>query len=109
MSEENTMNRSFSVTRPICTAALSLSITSAVSLVAACGGSAPPPKTEAAVKEEPKAPKSGGGPTIEQELGSIDERAVERKFSDLQAKLETCHTKGRDHVEYLAGDVKVFL
>ena len=46
---------------------------------------------------------------MEQELGSIDERAVERKFDELQGKLEGCHKQGRSRVEYLAGDVKVFL
>ncbi|MDF2696860.1 MAG: hypothetical protein K0S65_5243 [Labilithrix sp.] len=76
---------------------------------AACGGSAPPPKTEEAVKEEPKVERPSGGPTIEQELGSIDQRAVEKKFFDLQGKLESCHKQGRDRVEYLSGDVKVFL
>lgn len=77
--------------------------------VAACGGSAPPPKTEEAVKEEPKTESTGRAPMVEQELGSIDQRAVEKKFFDLQSKLESCHAKGRDRVEYLSGDVKVFL
>jgi hypothetical protein len=79
------------------------------SVALACGGSTPPPKMEEAAKEEPREAKPSGGPTIEQELGSIDERAVEKKFNDLQTKLETCHKKGRDRVDYLAGDVKVFL
>ncbi|MBX3203930.1 MAG: AgmX/PglI C-terminal domain-containing protein [Labilithrix sp.] len=77
--------------------------------VAACGGTTPPPKTEEAVKEEPTRETPSGGPTIEQELGSIDQRAVEKKFDALQAKLETCHKQGRDRVDYLAGDVKVFM
>ncbi len=76
--------------------------------LAACGGGTPPPKTEeatpAATGERPKK-----GPTVEQELGSIDQRAVEKKFADLQGKLQACHTKGRDRVDFLAGDVKVFL
>lgn len=75
----------------------------------ACGGSTPPPKTEEPAYEEPVRKAPSGGPMIEQELGSIDQRAVERKFEALQSKLEVCHTRGRDRVEYLAGDVKVFL
>ncbi len=92
-------------TRHCVVIALSLS----AAALSACGGSKPPPKTEEAAKEEPKQERTGGGPMVEQELGSIDQRAVEKKFFDLQAKLETCHKQGRDRVEYLSGDVKVFL
>ena len=88
----------------------SLSLVACLSVSAlACGGSQPPPKTEEAVKEAPREQQTSGGPTIEQELGSIDQRAVEKKFDDLQSKLEGCHKQGRDRVEYLSGDVKVFL
>jgi hypothetical protein len=46
---------------------------------------------------------------MSQELGSIDQRAVEQTFAKLQGKLESCHSQGRGRVEYLSGDVKVFL
>ncbi len=95
-----------SLTTRRCVAALSLSFLAAL---AACGGSKPPPKMEEAPKEEVKSETPSGGPMVEQELGSIDQRAVEKKFFDLQSKLETCHKQGRDRVEYLSGDVKVFL
>jgi hypothetical protein len=76
----------------------------------ACGGSAPPPKTDDTPKEEPRRRgNNAGGPTMSQELGSIDQRAVEQTFDRLQNKLESCHRQGRQRVEYLAGDVKVFL
>ncbi|MCW5836166.1 MAG: AgmX/PglI C-terminal domain-containing protein [Labilithrix sp.] len=98
---------SVSTRRPI---VLTLSLFAGVSLAAvACGGSTPPPKTEEPAREEPAREVPSGGPTIEQELGSIDQRAVERKFDDLQSKLEVCHKQGRDRVEYLSGDVKVFM
>lgn len=80
-----------------------------VSALAACGGSKPPPKMEEAPAVEAPRHRGGGGASVSQELGSIDQRAVERTFDGLQAKLEACHTKGRSRVEYLAGDVKVFL
>jgi hypothetical protein len=83
---------------------------STAALATGCGGSKPPPKTEETAKDETaKSEGGGGGPTVEQELGSIDQRAVEKKFDELQGKLEGCHQQGRDRVEYLAGDVKVFL
>jgi hypothetical protein len=81
---------------------------SSFAALAACGGSAPPPKTEEPARE-PSRERTGGGPAVEQELGSIDQGAVEKKFQDLRAKLEACHTKGRGRVDYLAGDVKAFL
>ncbi len=74
----------------------------------ACGG-APPPKVDEPVKEETRERK---GPNLQmsQELGSIDQRAVEKTFAGLvQGPLETCHKQGRDRVEVLTGDVKVFL
>lgn len=86
--------------------------TLAVTLVSvACGGSAPPPETTEAVKDgAPRATKSsGGGAAVSQELGSIDQRAVEQTLAKLETKLETCHKQGRDRVEYLSGDMKVFL
>jgi hypothetical protein len=82
----------------------------AVAALAACGGSTPPPKTEDTAKDEaPAREPSSGGASVSQELGSIDQRAVEQTFERLQSKLEGCHTQGRERIEYLAGDVKVFL
>jgi hypothetical protein len=47
---------------------------------------------------------------MSQELGSIDQRKVEQTFANLvNGPLENCHKQGRDRVEYLTGDVKVFL
>lgn len=99
------MTLSFSKTSPRLVLAACLS-----GALVACGGTQPPPKTEEAVREPPReSEEPSGGPTIEQELGSIDPRAVEKRFDDLQSKLQGCHSQGRDRVEYLSGDVKVFL
>lgn len=92
--------------------ALSGSLLCSLASLVACGGSTPPPKTDDVPVQEPTASKprsGGGGPSIQQELGSIDPKAVEKTFAGLQSKLEKCHTEGRDRVEYLSGDVKVFL
>lgn len=78
------------------------------SLACGCGGSAPPPKVEEAPQEEPRASRAPL-PQMQQELGSIDERAVAQTFQQLQSKVEICHDKGRRRIEYLTGDVKVFL
>lgn len=77
-------------------------------LLAGCGSS-PPPKVEEPVKEE-RSQSSGPKLQMSQELGSIDERKVEQTFASLvSGTLENCHKQGRDRVEYLTGDVKVFL
>ena len=76
----------------------------------ACGGNTPPPKTEETARQEaPRNEATGGAPSVSQELGSIDQRAVEQMFDKLQTKLEVCHKQGRGRVEYLSGDMKVFL
>lgn len=75
---------------------------------AACG-SAPPPKVEEPKPEEPAARPTGPTPQVSQELGSIDQRAVEQTFNRLQDAFEKCHSDGRERVEYLSGDVKVFM
>jgi hypothetical protein len=74
-------------------------------------GSAPPPPPEPPKTDDDSANKRPTGPTpqVEQELGSIDQRAVERKFGALQGEFEKCHQQGRDRVEYLSGDVKIFM
>lgn len=82
---------------------------SAILGVAACGGGAPPPEEPKAEQHETVSRPQTGGPQMQQELGSIDERAVAQTFQRLTGQTEGCHAKGRDRVEYLAGDVKVFL
>ena len=76
----------------------------------ACG-SAPPPPPEQPKTDNDSSSKRPTGPTpqVEQELGSIDQRAVERKFGALQGEFEKCHQQGRDRVEYMSGDVKIFM
>jgi hypothetical protein len=80
-------------------------------LVAVACGSAPPPPPAQPKPESDDTAKRPSGPTpqVEQELGSIDQRAVERKFGALQGELEKCHQQGRDRVEYMSGDVKIFM
>ncbi len=88
----------------------SLSFLSLLSLLslAACGSS-PPPKADEPVAEQ-RSSSSGPKLQMSQELGSIDERKVQQTFDSLvNGTLENCHKQGRDRLEYLTGDVKVFL
>jgi len=84
-------------------------ITTIVLAFVACG-SKPPPAVEEPVKEQTRPRSTGPTPQVSQELGSIDQRKVEQTFAGLVAgPLETCHKQGRDRIEFLTGDVKVFL
>ncbi|MBX3192881.1 MAG: AgmX/PglI C-terminal domain-containing protein [Labilithrix sp.] len=83
---------------------------SVVTACAACGASTPPPPPLEPTAEEPRERKTGGLPSVSQELGSIDPKKVEQTFKNLQVgAIETCHKQGRDRIEFLTGDVKVFL
>lgn len=92
--------------------AMQAAAAAAVLLAAAmvgCGGS-PPPKIEEPAPDSSRPQRSGPVPQMSQELGSIDQRKVEQTFANLQSgQLQTCHTQGRDRIEFLTGDVKVFL
>lgn len=89
---------------------IALLVSTFVATVTACG-SKPPPKAEEPAKDESHSQRSSGPtPQVAQELGSIDQRKVEQTFAGLiSGALESCHTKGRDRIEFLTGDVKVFL
>ena len=76
----------------------------------ACGGPAVGPV--AAPRAEPLAESgaaSGPLPEVSQELGSINADAVDRTFDGLQSKMQDCFKTGLGRVEYLGGEVAVFL
>lgn len=75
----------------------------------ACG-SKPPPPVERPKSDEISSHSGAPSPVVEQELGSLDQRAVERKLNELQqGAIEKCHRSGRERIEYLTGDVKLFM
>jgi hypothetical protein len=79
-------------------------------LLAACGSKPPPPAAEPVKEATSSSRPSGPTPQVSQELGSIDQRKVEQTFASLvSGPLETCHKQGRDRIEFLTGDVKLFL
>ncbi len=80
-------------------------------IVAACGGSTPPaaaPTSDDSSASQSQAP-SGPAPQVSQELGSIDQHQVEVTFDHLQGKIQNCFKQGLGRIEYLGGDVSVFL
>ncbi len=81
------------------------------SVLVACGGKeeAKAPVADQAEDSPQRSARQKPLPQVQQELGSIDQREVEKVFAKLQNPLEKCHVQGRDRVEYLSGDVKVFM
>lgn len=83
----------------------------------ACGGD-PPAKSPSDANDTTTSSESSGGgngggaggPVMQQELGSMDLRAVEKMFDNLlNGPLESkCHKEGRSRIEYLSGEVKLF-
>jgi hypothetical protein len=83
-----------------------------VALAAACGGSKPPeaeaPALDPAAQSSRSKPLSGG-PSVSQELGSIDPQDADRVFQSVQGQFQTCQKTGMKRVGPLAGDVKFFV
>ncbi len=83
-------------------------LVSLCTLVAACGGSEPPPK-DATIKDH--APKTGDGPTVSasSEIGGLNEDAVDAAFKSSVKGLQRCIDSGAKRVEFLGGSVSFFL
>ena len=81
-----------------------------IAFVAACGGSPTPadPSEHMAELSESAgthAGRKGGGPSVQSELGEIDQKEAERAFANAEAAIAGCHKKGVARIEYLSGDV----
>jgi hypothetical protein len=75
-----------------------------------CGcSSPPPPKPPPPPEPEPEKTEAPPAAVVQQELGSIDDGAIEGVFVKIGTDLEACHGAGRARVASLAGDVTVFL
>jgi hypothetical protein len=72
-----------------------------------CGASPPPAAEEA----RPGAPEGRtehqtGGPSVESEIGGLDDGKVKQTFEHLAGPLNGCFTKGTARLAYLGGDVR---
>jgi hypothetical protein len=81
------------------------------SFLVACGGSAPPAEspTPDPTPAATARPRQRSGPSVSQELGSIDKTAVDAVFLKLGSSVRQCQKLGVGRVEYLSGDYKLFL
>lgn len=76
--------------------------------VAACSSPPPPkpPPPPDPPKEEAPPPAA---PVVQEELGSIDNNAVDGAFGGIEGDIESCLVAGRARVSSLGGDVTVFM
>ncbi|MEO8875913.1 MAG: AgmX/PglI C-terminal domain-containing protein [Polyangiaceae bacterium] len=80
-------------------------------VLAACGAG-PAAGPVAPAQPDPVAESGAGSgalPQVSQELGSINQDAVEKNFDRLQGKIQSCFKAGASRIDYLDGDVAVFL
>jgi hypothetical protein len=75
-----------------------------------CGGTTQPVQTPESteVKAKPSAFRKTA-PGISQELGSLDPKEVDKVFARLTDKFLSCQKAAMSRIEFLAGDVKVFV
>ncbi len=72
-----------------------------------CGASAPPP-AEAPVEDPNKGAREQrtSGPSVESEIGGLDDLKVKQTFEHLSGKLNGCYTSGAQRIGYMAGEVR---
>ena len=76
-----------------------------LSLPPGCGASPPPaeePKAEVAAEREHHA----SGPSVESEIGALDDTKVKQTFEHVSGRLTGCFSQGAQRIAYLAGDVR---
>ena len=90
-----------------------LLFTCALSPLFGCGGAkqeeAQSPDSQNEQNHSRESGKRGSGMQMSTELGVIDAKATQATFNRLQSKLDHCYKSGLQRVDYLSGDVKIFL
>jgi hypothetical protein len=75
-----------------------------------CGGNNQPAQGPESTEVKPKtsSPRKNA-PGISQELGSLDPKEVDKVFARLTDKFLSCQKAAMSRIEFLAGDIKVFV
>lgn len=79
------------------------------SAVAGCGGDKKPPAAPVHEDEPEDDGPSGPRMQMKSELGQIDQAETEKTFQSLGPDLQKCFTDGLKRVEYLSGDIKIYI
>lgn len=75
----------------------------------ACGGEAPPAEVPKVETQPDSGPRRAALPSIEAELGALDQGKVKAAFQKSQDRLMACYTQGAQRLAYLSGEVKFFV
>jgi hypothetical protein len=94
------VNRSFISSSTIFAASLCLQ---------GCGGSEPPPEAPTPATTTRAAAQPKRGMSVSGQLGSLDDKAVDRKFGSLMPKFQSCITDGMSRVEFLGGHMRFLI
>ena len=79
-----------------------------IASAAACGSTTPPPKEPEPQVEATSRPTSSGM-KVSSELGTINQRGVERTFKGLDNHFDQCEEQGQKRVEVLSGRIAFFI
>jgi hypothetical protein len=83
-----------------------LPLSFACTILVACGSSAPPEARGPASDDSAPRGPSGGGLSIESEIGALNEEQVVETFQNASGELSRCFAQGAQRIPYLAGLVR---
>jgi hypothetical protein len=89
--------------------AASLTLAAALAVVTGCGGAPPPKAAETTSAPEASSGEAASGPSIESEIGGLNEAQVKAAFGRASSNLSACFNKGAERLPYLAGEVRFVL
>ena len=80
-----------------------------VTALVACGGETPQPEVPKVEAPPEEGPRRAALPSVESEVGALDQAKVKAAFQKSQDRLMACYTKGAQRLAYLSGEVKFFV
>lgn len=86
-----------------------LALTTALAVVTGCGGAPPPKAPEATNPREGSSGETASGPSVESEIGGLNEAQVKATFGRASNSLSACFNKGAERLPYLSGEVHFVL
>lgn len=87
----------------------SLILATAIAVMTGCGGAPPPKAPEATNEREGSSGESSSGPSVESEIGGLNEAQVKATFGRASNSLSACFNKGAERLPYLSGEVHFVL
>ena len=86
-----------------------LALVMALAVVTGCGGAPQPKAPEATNDREASSREASSGPSVESEIGGLNEAQVKATFGRASNSLSACFNKGAERLPYLSGEVRFVL